>query len=100
MHGRWTAGASSFSGGLGSSTEKAWKQRELTSLSGLLQLSGVRFSHSLISTKHVWGDGGIWEERKPSYLSLRMWQIMQALNSYGRLELPREESAIKVKVKK
>jgi hypothetical protein len=58
------------------------------------------FSFPDFNQTRVGGDGGIWEERKPSYLSLRMWQIMQALNFYGRLELPREESAIRVKVKK
>lgn len=58
------------------------------------------FSFPDFNQTRVGGHGGIWEERKPSYLPLRMWQLMQALNFYGRLELPREEAANKVKVKK
>jgi hypothetical protein len=48
----------------------------------------------------VSGPGGIWEEREPDFLSLRMWQLMQALGYYGRFKLQSEESADKVKRKK
>jgi hypothetical protein len=48
----------------------------------------------------VSGQGGIWEKREPSYLSLRVWQLMQALAFYGRLDLQHEESAAKIRVKK
>lgn len=41
--------------------------------------------------------GGVWERREPAFLSLRVWQLMQALGFYGRLELSNEESAGKVK---
>ncbi len=41
--------------------------------------------------------GGVWEQREPFFLSLRMWQLMQALNFYGRLQLPKEESAGKIR---
>jgi hypothetical protein len=41
--------------------------------------------------------GGVWEKREPYFLSLRMWQLMQALGFYGRFELSNEESAGKIK---
>jgi hypothetical protein len=43
--------------------------------------------------------GGVWEMREPSYLSPRIWQLMQAMTFYGRLNLQREESADKIKLK-
>jgi hypothetical protein len=48
----------------------------------------------------VGAPGGVWQERDPSFLSLRIWQLMQALNFYGRFTLPIEESASKIKRKK
>ena len=44
--------------------------------------------------------GGVWEQREPFFLSLRMWQFMQALNFYGRLQLPKEDSTKKIKLRK
>lgn len=41
--------------------------------------------------------GGVWEQREPFFLSLRMWQLMQALAFHGRLQLPKGESAGKIK---
>jgi len=55
------------------------------------------FSVSDFHQVRVGAPGGVWEKREPYFLSLRMWQLMQALNSYGRMELPREESAGKIK---
>jgi hypothetical protein len=45
----------------------------------------------------VSGPGGVWERREPYFLSLPMWQIMQALSFYGRFKLQGEESAGKIK---
>jgi hypothetical protein len=58
------------------------------------------FSVSDFHQVRVSGPGGVWEKREPYFLSLPMWQLMQALNFYGRLELPREESAGKIKKRK
>jgi len=58
------------------------------------------FAFSDFNQVRVSGQGGIWEKREPSYLSLRVWQLMQALAFYGRLDLQREESAAKIRVKK
>jgi hypothetical protein len=55
------------------------------------------FSVSDFRQVRVSAPGGVWEKREPYFLSLRMWQLIQALNSYGRMELPREESAGKIK---
>lgn len=55
------------------------------------------FSVSDFHQVRVSAPGGVWEKREPYFLSLRMWQVMQALNYYGRLKLQREQSAGKVK---
>jgi hypothetical protein len=58
------------------------------------------FSFPDFSQIRVSGLNGVWEEREPNYLSLRVWQLMQALNSHGRLQLQREESVDKIKLEK
>jgi hypothetical protein len=58
------------------------------------------FSVSDFHQIRVSGPGGVWEKREPYFLSLHMWQLMQALNFYGRLELQREKSAGKIKGRK
>ena len=58
------------------------------------------FSFPDFNQVRVSAPGGVWETRKPAYLSLNLWQLMQALTSYGRLELQREETANKIKTKK
>jgi hypothetical protein len=45
-------------------------------------------------------EGGIWEVRDPAYLSLPMWQLMQALGFYDRLALLQEEHPGKTKFDK
>jgi hypothetical protein len=45
----------------------------------------------------VGAPNGVWEKRDPYFLSLRMWQLIQALGFYGRFELSNEESAGKIK---
>ena len=55
------------------------------------------FSFSDFHQVRIGVPGGVWEEREPFFLSLRIWQVMQALSFYGRFELPNEESAGKVK---
>lgn len=55
------------------------------------------FSFSDFHQVRVGAPGGVWEEREPHFLSLRMWQLMQALSFYGRFELPKEESPGKIK---
>lgn len=58
------------------------------------------FSFPDFNQVRVSAPGGVWEKREPAYLSLHLWQLMQALTSYGRLELQREETANKIKMKK
>lgn len=41
--------------------------------------------------------GGVWEERDPYFLSLRVWQLMKALAFYGRFTLNSSESAGNIK---
>lgn len=58
------------------------------------------FSFTDFHQVRVGAPGGVWEQREPYFLSLRMWQVMQALSFYGRFELPREESTGKIKRQK
>jgi hypothetical protein len=58
------------------------------------------FSFSDFHQVRVSAPGGVWEEREPHFLSLRMWQVMQALGFYGRFVLPKEESAGRIKLNK
>jgi hypothetical protein len=58
------------------------------------------FSFPGFSQIRVSGPNGVWETREPNYLSLRVWQLMQALNSNSRLQLQREEFADKIKLEK
>ena len=55
------------------------------------------FSFSDFQQVRVSAPGGVWEKREPHFLSLRMWQLMQALSFYGRFKLQGEESAGKIK---
>ncbi|MGB7556544.1 MAG: hypothetical protein WBM04_19420 [Candidatus Korobacteraceae bacterium] len=56
------------------------------------EISSVGFQQVRIG-----GDGGIWQVREPNYPTLRMWQLMQAVNFYARLSLWPDESPSKVK---
>jgi len=58
------------------------------------------FSFSDFHQVRVSAPGGVWEQREPFFVSLRMWQFMQALNFYGRFQLPKEESTDKIKLRK
>jgi hypothetical protein len=58
------------------------------------------FSFSDFRQVRVSAPGGVWEHREPFFLSLRLWELMQALNFYGRFRLPREESLGKLKIHK
>jgi len=58
------------------------------------------FSLSDFRQVRVSAPGGVWEIREPNFLSLRLWQLMQAFNFYGRFNLQSEESAGKIKLRK
>jgi len=52
------------------------------------------------SQVRVGGDGGIWEDRRPPYQSLRVWQLTQALAFASRFSLWRNERIGTIKIKK
>ncbi len=71
----------------------------------VLQWSSVaqwreEFSFADFSQIRVSGPNGVWEKREPTYLSLRLWQLMQALSYNGRFQLQREERVDRIRLEK